>query len=279
MKLRLSFSISFAIAVAIAFSGTLLSPTANAATPFTFDPPNQPLQIYRHSTNTKMDNKVSALIWNIHKETGSENLISDLNLLSQNKELVLLQEATNEKIFFSSRPNNRSIQMGVSFYDLDFLLTGVLTESTTEPFWSQAYKSPVKEPITETAKMSLFSLFSLQNGAELLVVNIHGINFVSTLDFQKHIDSVVQYMLDVIQKRNPKILLAGDFNTWNVDRMSYLVQRMTELGLYHYVFGNDPRKIFLDHIFVKGCESYAGQVHSEVASSDHFPLTIELLCY
>lgn len=277
MKSRLSFSVSFA--VIITFIGVLSISTADAATPFIFDPPNQPLQIYRHSTNTKMDNKVSVLIWNIHKESGSENLISDLNLLSQNKELVLLQEATNEKMFISSRPNNRSIQMGVSFYDLDFLLTGVLTESATEPFWSQAFKSPVNEPITDTAKMSLFSLFSLQNGAELLVVNIHGINFVSTLDFQKHMDSVVQNMLDVIQKRNPKILLAGDFNTWNVDRMSYLVQRMSALGLYHYVFGNDPRKLFLDHIFVKGCESYAGQVHSEVASSDHYPLTIELLCY
>ena len=176
MKSRLSFSVSFA--VIITFIGVLSISTADAATPFIFDPPNQPLQIYRHSTNTKMDNKVSVLIWNIHKESGSENLISDLNLLSQNKELVLLQEATNEKMFISSRPNNRSIQMGVSFYDLDFLLNGVLTESTTEPIWSQAYKSPVQEPITDTAKMSLFSLFSLQNGAELLVVNIHGINFV-----------------------------------------------------------------------------------------------------
>lgn len=277
MKSRLFFSASFAIVFTLI--AALSTSAADAATPFIFDPPNQPLQIYRQSTNTKMDNKVSVLIWNIHKETGSENLISDLNLLSQNKELVLLQEATDEKMFISSRPNNRSIQMGVSFYDLDFLLTGVLTESATEPFWSQAFKSPVSEPITDTAKMSLFSLFSLQNGAELLVVNIHGINFVSTLDFQKHIDSVAQNMLDVIQKRNPKILLAGDFNTWNVDRMSYLVQRMTAFGLYHYVFGNDPRKLFLDHIFVKGCESYAGQVHSEVASSDHFPLTIELLCY
>lgn len=277
MKSRLFFSASFAIVFTLI--AELSTSTADAATPFIFDPPHQPLQIYRQSTNTKMDNKVSVLIWNIHKETGSENLISDLNLLSQNKELVLLQEATDEKMFISSRPNNRSIQMGVSFYDLDFLLTGVLTESATEPFWSQAFKSPVSEPITDTAKMSLFSLFSLQNGAELLVVNIHGINFVSTLDFQKHIDSVAQNMLDVIQKRNPKILLAGDFNTWNVDRMSYLVQRMTAFGLYHYVFGNDPRKLFLDHIFVKGCESYAGQVHSEVASSDHFPLTIELLCY
>ncbi len=244
--------------------------------------PDQKLKTYSNTSNPKMDTKVSLLIWNVQKKIQSLDLLKDLNQLSEKKELILLQETLNEKYFvqFLSHIHGRShsIQMAASFYTMDLLLTGIMTASSSQPEWSMALASPVTEPILTTYKMSLISKYRLTNDTPLIVVNIHAINFTTNADFKTHLDSVISELKKWAAQKNTKFIFAGDFNSWNYYRMNYLITELSSLGFYHYVFGNDPRKIFLDHIFIKGCESYAGEIHSNITSSDHYPISLELLC-
>jgi endonuclease/exonuclease/phosphatase (EEP) superfamily protein YafD len=79
-----------------------------------------------------------------------------------------------------------------------------------------------------------------------------------------------------ISKFEGPVILAGDFNTWNVKRHLIMKSIFRDLGLEHLDLENDGRLLKLDHVFVRGFSVLKAEVHSSVFSSDHFPLEIKL---
>ena len=81
------------------------------------------------------------------------------------------------------------------------------------------------------------------------------------------------------------MIVAGDFNTWNGQRMALLRSRMNDLGLTQVQFppAHDRRlKRFLwsdplDHVFYRGLAVRPGsaQVLHKLKSSDHVPMVVE----
>ncbi|MFX6334837.1 hypothetical protein ABTF54_19430, partial [Acinetobacter baumannii] len=57
-------------------------------------------------------------------------------------------------------------------------LTGVMGGYLSEPSQLEFRRSPQREPILNSPKMSLLASFTMVGGKPLKIVNVHGINFV-----------------------------------------------------------------------------------------------------
>jgi len=216
------------------------------------------------------------LVWNIHKGL-DENLPKDFANISYAADLTLLQEAVSEKVFttkLSTANPTLGWTLAISFELSQNNYTGVATGSKTPPLREEAIVSEVTEPIAGTPKTVLLSEYALENREDsLLVVNIHGINFVTNEDFKTQI----RQMLKKIYHHKGPMIIAGDFNTWNDGRLEYLQKALASLGV-RSVHTPEPGGFFkLDHIFVRGFVPRFIFNLNHIESSDHKPLLIDLL--
>lgn len=214
-----------------------------------------------------------AMSWNIFKSK-RKGWQHDFARLHPIYDLLLLQEA---KINFNHQ---------IAHYDPDyswlfgesFLLNrcgsscGVLTGSRIHQQTAFNRHGPVPEPILKTPKSTAFAYYPIQNlDSQMLVINSHFINFRQTLAFQRQLEQV----LEVIDVHQGPILFAGDFNTWNRRRRDMLMSALSEQGLHHVAFPDDPRNFLrLDYIFVRGLNIQQAQLLNQVSTSDHKPLSV-----
>ncbi|WP_264358392.1 endonuclease/exonuclease/phosphatase family protein [Brumicola pallidula] len=133
------------------------------------------------------------------------------------------------------------------------------------------------EPITKTKKMQLATVYALNAvGQSLLIVNSHIINFVAFEKFRTHLDQVFQS----IEHHEGPVLLAGDFNTWNEKRLKYFNALATSFSLQEVEMKRQPRLNHLlqhlDHIYYRGLDVLEAHVHTDIRSSDHYPISMSL---
>ncbi len=253
----------------------LASPKAQAA--YGEVPESQVLNEISIGTNEFLPSRLQLMTWNIQKASGEIDWKKDLRKLAVDKHLVVLQEGIEERWVLNTLRSVKTLGwwMARSFFlDTDRNGTGVISGSQ-QTAWSQVFlKTRDREPFANTPKISLLTTYRLQNGSRLMVVNIHGINFTTLAPFQRQMRDVVGALKDW----DDKIIWAGDFNTWNDDRTDYLKRLTRTLGLKSVRFQNDNRFLVLDHIFVRGCTALSSKVHSDIESSDHYPLSAELDC-
>lgn len=228
---------------------------------------------------------LKVLVWNIHGGL-HEDFIEDYQELANESHLVLMQEA------------DLSPQLEADLLKSDFTYTharsfvspisgankGVATGSVSKATSTRALRSPVSELGFTTPKAVLLQTFKLSNRQQqLLVVNVHAINFVTNDMFRAHIDQIAKAMA---AHKGP-IIAAGDFNTWNESRLSSLDKAMDQLGLNRVAFGQgrssfpDLGRWFgvrtggaFDQVYVRGLTTRFKEVHAGIKSSDHKPLEL-----
>ena len=226
---------------------------------------------------------IDVLIWNIYKGK-NDSLAEEIKELSLKSDLVLLQEThLNKKVLNILETAPQSFYMGVSF-KMRGTPTGVSTGSTVVPS-SVDYKRSKRELGFTTPKISLITKYKLSNRAdELLVINIHGINFVTLPSFRAQIKS----LLEVINDHNGPVLFAGDFNTWSKSKYQFLQSTLTDSGLTEASFLEDHRLRApfisrfekysnpLDNVFVRGASIREALVLENYKGSDHHPIKVKL---
>ncbi len=236
------------------------------------------------------EDRLRILSWNIHKEVNDINWENDfIKIVRDNKNpnIILLQEVRLEKNIIEILKDD--LEMGWEFapnlYQEKYgAYSGVLTASSIKPTMVKPALSNGTEPFTKTRKPVLFTKYNLGLASfELLVVNIHGINFKVDLDEFK---DQISYVAGAVMEHDGPVIMAGDFNTWSEDRLKHLYKIVKELELVKIKFGSKSdyvKTIFgnpLDHIFiskeklevVKGSQD----VILDIKSSDHYPLFVEL---
>ncbi|MBN2279938.1 MAG: endonuclease/exonuclease/phosphatase family protein [Candidatus Marinimicrobia bacterium] len=233
-------------------------------------------------------NRLKILSWNVAK---NKNLswMTEFTKIFHNYEpdIFILQEVKLEKklknvlldklLVWRFSPNIINLKRQ--------LYSGVLTASSVQPATETFSKSTSKEPIFATPKATIFTTYKIAYSNErLLVVNIHGINFVSLKKFRAQIHEVIEYGHNHVGP----IIFSGDFNTWNKNRIIFLVKILKrKLNLVPVDFDKSNKKHIkkfilsppLDHIFytpdklklVKNSE----RVIRECKSSDHKPIFAE----
>jgi len=133
------------------------------------------------------------------------------------------------------------------------------------------------EPWLHTPKATLATRYTLDDGSELIVANVHAINFTTDRrQFARQIAKLVEFT-----SGDQPAVIAGDFNTWSVQRTKLMQQVLTKAGFKQASFKPDHRiKPFLglplDHLWYRKLELRHATT-LETDSSDHNPLIAEFV--
>ncbi|HEU4839575.1 MAG TPA: endonuclease/exonuclease/phosphatase family protein [Micavibrio sp.] len=242
--------------------------------------PADSLQIYGGCNGCAFGPTIRVLVWNMYKAR-STGWSEDFQTYIQNKELVILQEAvinTNHDMIFQSPGRFEWIMAKTHKSRTTQATTGVKTGSIVKSTAHAYFMTSDVEPILKTPKMLLASTYPVEGMEEqLLVVNIHAINFVSFQKFSRQL----KQMVEAIEKHRGPVILAGDFNTWNDLRYRSLLDVADRMGLQEAQLMRKGRLAHLnkhlDHVFYRGLDIVQTEVLMAVRSSDHYPIVVEFV--
>ncbi|MCC6138019.1 MAG: endonuclease/exonuclease/phosphatase family protein [Bdellovibrionaceae bacterium] len=214
------------------------------------------------------------MTWNIYKG-GMSGLYEDYSHFVETMDFVATQEFllnSEQEQLIQNTPSYHWV-LAKSFQDSGEW-TGVATVSKWQAKQSIPVKSPGAEPFAGTPKMSLISLYPIEDGRELMVVNVHGLNFnLSHGDFKDQVDDLINR----VKNHVGPMIMAGDFNTWADTRRTYLIKKTESIGLERADLENEMgiMNATLDHIFYREISVTSAAVLSDIQTSDHLPMTIE----
>ena len=229
---------------------------------------------------------IKVLSWNINKNTYDADWIKDFSAIVEQHQpdKIFLQEV---RLCALSQEIPELAQMGWSFAPnlidkAKNTYSGVLIATKDNPVSTKALTTQHAEPVSNTPKTSLFTEYALAEGDEsLMAVNTHLINFVELSKFEAQLEAVES----VLKTYQGKLILAGDFNTWNRARHAMLHRMTARLKMKAVAFSaEDTRKIKsfllsppLDYIFYRGFRQkpLSAMVLDNFEASDHNPLLVE----
>ncbi|GHY80674.1 hypothetical protein VCSRO169_1785 [Vibrio cholerae] len=124
-------------------------------------------------------------------------------------------------------------------------------------------------------KSAIYARYRLSDGQELVVVNLHAVNFTyGTQEYRQQLTA----LLDELRDFTGPVIVAGDFNSWSEARMALLSTQLASVGLQEVRFSPDNRTTFinglpLDHVFYRGLQLEKAEAPISDAS-DHNPLLV-----
>ncbi|AOR59850.1 hypothetical protein A8F97_13200 [Pectobacterium parmentieri] len=211
------------------------------------------------------------MVWNIFKQQRM-NWLSVLQNFGKDTQLVLLQEAqsTPDLIRFATTHYLSADQVPAIILPHP---SGVMTLSAAQPVYCCPLRE--REPLLRLAKSSLVTVYALQNGQRLMVINIHAVNFSFGVEvYTKQLAAIGEQL---VHHQGPAIM-AGDFNAWSQQRISALNRFAAGMRLQEVCFVDDQRrKAFgrpLDFVFYRELIVNQSSVLVTTAS-DHNPLLVE----
>jgi len=218
------------------------------------------------NTSLSISSPFKVSVFNAAKQEDSrakqlvEQLIND-------SDITIIQEAVAD-ITHDTEPR-RFIQFAEGYRSRD-TQTGVSIWSSTQA--TQRCMATTVEPWLHTPKAMLAAHYQLSDGQSLTVVNVHAINFTTDRrQFARQIDKLVE-----LTGSDGAAIIAGDFNTWSIQRTKLMTQVLTNAGFRQASFQPDYRiKPFLglplDHLWYRKLElNHATTLETD--SSDHNPL-------
>lgn len=216
--------------------------------------------------------RISILNWNIYKSR-RENWTADFHEFSRGQDIVIIQEAmlhANLTDSLKSQRFNWDLSTGFEYKNV---ATGVLTASHVKAASQSGLR--MTEPLLRLPKATLISRYDLRGTPkQLLVANIHGINF--TLG-RKAYRAQIRALQVVLEQHEGPIIVAGDFNSWSDQRQRIISQMTDRLSLQSLHYENHKRtRIFgreIDHVFYRGLEPLKIETR-DVTSSDHKPILV-----
>lgn len=214
-------------------------------------------------------------VWNIKKAEGKEKWAQDFESFANKSDVALIQEAMNDSYMptIAQRVGHFCWNFAASFQDNNKDFSGVMSGSHVVAVSTQFLRSPGREPVIQTPKMVLVQEFAIANSAEnVMIANIHGLNFVTDRLNREQIEQVKA----TLAKHKGPLVFAGDFNSWNGNRLRYLDEILGSIGMKKLSFENDKRNMKLDHIYVRGLTAMKTGLHKDITTSDHSPLTASL---
>lgn len=214
------------------------------------------------------------LCWNVYK-----------NNLKHPAFLPFMQKLTEKKqidfLLFQEANFRNNLECGLSDFAFEAAANleykgefyGVLTASRVEAQKTKAYLSEGKESLFGPHKSLLLNYYPFGDGSQLLILNIHAINFRENQSYTKEL----KRFIDLIENHKGPMIIAGDFNSWNIKRTQRLHDMRKALSLSTVPFLQAGKvKSFmgnhLDFIFYRGLKLLDSTVLDDHRLSDHNPL-------
>ncbi|MDX5628695.1 MULTISPECIES: endonuclease/exonuclease/phosphatase family protein [unclassified Brenneria] len=235
---------------------------------------HQPEQVLASGPLLLKEDILRIMVWNIFKQQRM-NWLSVLQNFGKNTQLVLLQEAQSSPELISFATSNYLSADQVPAIILPQHPSGVMTLSAAQPMYCCPLRE--KEPLLRLSKSALVTVYSLPDGRQLMVVNIHAVNFSFGVDvYSKQLEAIGEQLFS---HRGP-VIMAGDFNAWSQPRIKALYRFALRMDLQEVCFADDlRRKVFgrpLDFVFYRQLEVAQSSI-LETQASDHNPLLVEFL--
>jgi len=215
----------------------------------------------------------SLLSWNIQKgmRAGWEE---DFRRLSYNKDLLIIQEACLTdamRSLLQAKHHHWDLALAFEYRDNK---SGVLTASKVEPSFLCTFRN--KEPFTRIPKTILITRYPLSDGNQVVMVaNVHLINYTLTLP---HFRAQLKQLEEILSKHQGPLIVSGDFNTWNDERMAVVDTIAGRLYLKAVTFSENYRTtVFghnVDNIYYRGLELIEA-LSVKITTSDHNPLIVK----
>lgn len=215
---------------------------------------------------------LNIFVWNIFKQQRLK-WRAVLEDFGRGTQLMLLQEAHSTPELIQFATSHYQVTDQVPAFTLPPHPAGVMTLAAAH----SVYCCPLRErePLLRLVKSALITVYPLQDGQLLMVINIHAINFSFGINvYSRQLDPIgVQ-----IKQHTGPVIMAGDFNAWNKRRMDALYEFAFNAGLHEVIFTNDQRRTAfgrpLDFVFYRGATVVRSTVLVTQAS-DHNPLLIK----
>ncbi|PWC11263.1 endonuclease/exonuclease/phosphatase family protein [Brenneria corticis] len=212
------------------------------------------------------------MVWNIFKQQRM-NWLSVLQDFGRDAQLVLLQEAQSSPELIRFATSNYLSTDQVPAIILPQHPSGVMTLSAAQPMYCCPLRE--KEPLLRLSKSALVTVYSLPDGRQLMVINIHAVNFSFGVEvYSKQLETIGEQL---IHHHGP-VVMAGDFNAWSQPRIRALYRFATRMALQEVGFIDDyRRRVFgrpLDFVFYRDLTVVQSSILVTQAS-DHNPLLVE----
>ncbi|WP_261815752.1 endonuclease/exonuclease/phosphatase family protein [Vibrio gallicus] len=231
------------------------------------------VQCRQFSAPQPLDNHgdIKVLVWNIYKQN-KPGWRHELDSYLPHIQLGLLQEVSMSDEFKQWLYHADWVGQQATAFEAFDATAGVFNLAHVYP--TSICAQLANEPWLRLPKSALFATYLLSDGATLGVGNLHGINFtLGTHDYAQQLAKLT----DKLGQHIGPVILGGDFNSWNSERLQALRQAMVSAGLSEVVYTPDRRTRFLDgqvldHIFYRGLKLDKAEASTSDAS-DHNPLT------
>lgn len=220
---------------------------------------------------------LKVLAWNIYKGR-KEFFARDFQQLTKNVDIVMLSEGTDGVLVKPSLDLLLGYQwvMGIAFWMKEKVGTGIITGSYAQTLGASYERTQDDEPFVKSPKVTLLTKYIHgPTRQEILVINIHGINWVNSQAFERQIRSVEPY----IKAHTGPIIYAGDFNVRrNTDRLAIINKVVGPYGLKRVPWTNGNSEKQLDDAFTRGFQVRKAAFNYNVVdrSSDHPAMDLEL---
>ncbi|HDT1128107.1 TPA: endonuclease/exonuclease/phosphatase family protein [Morganella morganii subsp. morganii] len=215
---------------------------------------------------------IRVVVWNIYKQQRPD-WRKTLDRILHDTQLVLLQEAQPSPELVSLAGKHQLVADQVPALHFQQHPSGVMTLATSHPIYCCPLQQ--KEPLLRLPKSALVTVYPLPDGRQLMVINVHAINFSFGVDvYRRQLNTVGSQ----IRCHIGPVILGGDFNAWSRQRMNALKRFARAQGLKEVLFPHDIRtKVFghpLDYLFYRGFKLTLSDV-MQTDASDHHPLIAE----
>lgn len=209
------------------------------------------------------------VVWNLCKFS-KRNIKTELgSIFSESDPHVFLGQeslwAESWEKYFAELSNFKGL-MGNSFLVKKKTPTGVLSLVKSQPISTHFFRSEVREPVSGTPK-TIIGTKILWKNLEVLLLNIHAINFVKAKTLKHQLEETQSLLND----HSGPVIYAGDFNTWSGSRLNVVESFMNRNNLSEVAFAA-PKK--LDKVYCRGVVLTYSKVLHSFRGSDHKPLEV-----
>lgn len=263
----------FVVGCLILFSSSLY------AKDYLIPEPKDVTKVISESPQKELPPRFKILNWNIEKMKSQDKWANDFHMISAGVDLFTIQEAVSDSIF-QDELKLKNFYEWVYYIswvrEEDFSSSGLVTGGVVKSVSTSFARTDHLEPIIKTPKLTSANKYKIQGlNKELMLLNIHAINFVSKAKFTSHIEK----SLELIKKHKGPVIFVGDFNTWSDARFEILMKLTKAAGLKHYNNFKRPTgqgmHSDLDHFFGRGINVNKIEM-LDVRSSDHFPILADI---
>ncbi len=237
--------------------------------------PKKQIKLLKHQ-ELFCDDKFTILCWNVAKLTFNNTFKEYLKSIikHENIDILLLQEF------------KKQVSAEIDIGDYSYILSpnietknsifGVLNAFNFFCEKDISLLTKKQELKYATHKSSLITVHKIKNNEILVLVNIHAINFVQNSAFFNELN----YIKSNIESYKGALIVAGDFNTWNRQRVRFLNKFTDDLSLKNVSFADDShlKKVLknnLDYVFYRGLKVLGSKVIDSKKISDHNPIVVK----